>query len=199
MNNIERPSTSISLLNLAKAGDTHAWTRLTDLYGPLVFLICKQKGLQDNDAHDVTQEIFTSIYRSLGRFEKSKAHHGFLKWVNTISRNRIADFYRDKEKSPQAIGGSDGLNLLQNKTSDMPDDDHDDAEIDELRRHLASRVLALLQKDFQENTWQAFVLTMVNGRTTQEAADELGMSAAGIRVARSRVRKRLNEEFGDLL
>ena len=197
MNSTERPSTSLSLLNLAKSGDAKAWTRLTELYGPVVFVMCKQKGLQDSDAHDVTQEIFVSICKSLPHFKKTAANHGFLRWVNAIARNRIADFYRQKEKLPRAIGGSVGLNLLQ--ASAEQESENEAGEIDQLRQQLAARVLAILKKDFQPNTWQAFYLTMVSGRTTQETADELGMTAAGVRVARMRVRKRLKEEFGDLL
>ena len=182
---------------MAKSGDTQAWSRITDLYGPIVFLICIQKGLQESDAHDVTQEIFVSIYKSLDRFKKSDANHGFLKWVNAIARNRIADFYRAKEKLPQAYGGSDGIKLVENRsTTGTPDDE---SQIDTLRQQLAARALALLKTDFQSNTWQAFYMTMVEGRTTAEAAEELNMSHAGVRVARMRVRNRLKDEFGDVL
>lgn len=183
---------------MAKSGDTQAWSRITDLYGPIVFQICQKKGLQESDAHDVTQEIFVSIYKSLDRFRKTDAQHSFLKWVNAITRNRIADFYRAKEKTPQAFGGSEGLKMVENRSS-MKEDPDDEFEMDSLRRQLASRALALLKRDFKPNTWQAFYMTMVEGRTTREAADELKMSDAGVRVARMRVRNRLKEEFGDVL
>ena len=47
-------------------------------------------------------------------------------------------------------------------------------------------------------TWQAFELTAVQGRSGADAAAELGMKVATVFVARSKVRKMLQEEVQKL-
>jgi RNA polymerase sigma-70 factor (ECF subfamily) len=53
--------------------------------------------------------------------------------------------------------------------------------------------------DFEEQTWQAFWLTVVEGRSATVLAPELGMTAAAVRQAKARVLRRLKEELGELL
>jgi RNA polymerase sigma-70 factor (ECF subfamily) len=47
-------------------------------------------------------------------------------------------------------------------------------------------------------TWQAFWLTAVEGRLPRDVALELGISPGAVRVAKSRVLKRLRDELGGL-
>ena len=61
---------------------------------------------------------------------------------------------------------------------------------------LVRRALGLLRTDFEENTWRAFWRTAVDGLPAAEVADELNMSSAAVRKAKSRVLQRLREELG---
>ena len=70
-------STSISLIDQAKAGDKAAWNSLTELYGPLVYRWARQAGLQDSDAVDVMQNVFRDVVSGLGNFHKQKPEDSF--------------------------------------------------------------------------------------------------------------------------
>ena len=52
--------------------------------------------------------------------------------------------------------------------------------------------------EFEERTWQAFWRVTVEGQDTAEVAAQLGISANGVRQAKSRVLRRLREELGEL-
>jgi RNA polymerase sigma-70 factor (ECF subfamily) len=56
-----------------------------------------------------------------------------------------------------------------------------------------------VRDEFEERTWQAFWLTAVEGRPADDVAADLGVSAAAVRKAKSRVLHRLKEELGELL
>jgi RNA polymerase sigma-70 factor (ECF subfamily) len=58
--------------------------------------------------------------------------------------------------------------------------------------------LHLLREEFEPQTWQAFWRTAVDGQPATAVAVELGMSAAAIRKAKSRILHRLRLELGDL-
>ena len=91
-------------------------------------------------------------------------------------------------------GGTDAYHTLQALADDL---DGDDAppEVDGLHR----RALELVRCSFEEKTWQAFWATAIEGRSPVDVATEQGVSAAAIRMAKSRVLRRLKEEFGEML
>lgn len=198
MTNIQRPSTSLSLLELAKSGDNESWVKLTELYGPVIFYQCKTKGLNEVDAGDVTQEIFISIHKGLSGFKKSQPGDNFLGWVRTIVARRIVDFFRRQGKIESAVGGTAGQLQVDQLAQPLELTENDISE-DKFKQQLVARALKLMESDFETKTWKAFYLTMVEGRTTREACEELGMNPGSVRQARSRVRKRLLEELGDVL
>jgi RNA polymerase sigma-70 factor (ECF subfamily) len=69
---------------------------------------------------------------------------------------------------------------------------------DKSDRLLLGRVLDLIRSEFEDRTWQAFWRTAVDDRCPAEVAGELLMSAGAVRVAKSRVLRRLWQELGDL-
>jgi RNA polymerase sigma-70 factor (ECF subfamily) len=69
----------------------------------------------------------------------------------------------------------------------------------EYRRYLVSRVLRLLQRDFQPTTWQAFWQSVACDHSAEEVAAELGLTVAAVYAAKSRILRRLRHELRDLL
>jgi len=63
---------------------------------------------------------------------------------------------------------------------------------------MMQQVMKLIRTEFSQENWQAFWRPVVDGRSSTEAADELGVSPAAVRKAKSRVLARLRqtmEEF----
>ena len=74
----------------------------------------------------------------------------------------------------------------------------DDADERTTDRNLFDRALELIRCEFEERTWQAFWLTAVEDRPAGEVALELGMTPGAVRVAKSRVLRRLREELSEI-
>jgi RNA polymerase sigma-70 factor (ECF subfamily) len=189
--------TSTSLLDRARGGDDESWRRLTRLYSALVYHWCRLRGLQSHDAADVVQEVFRSVATHLHTFEPQTPGASFRKWLRTITENKIRDHWRRAQRQPQATGGSDAAALMaeqpQEATTEAPSDDESEM------RHVLRQAMELVRSDVEPQTWQAFWQTAVEGRPAADVAAELGLSPTTVRVARSRVRSRLRQEFGDLL
>ena len=64
----------------------------------------------------------------------------------------------------------------------------------EYQRRLAGLAMERIKHEFQENTWQAFWQTAVEGLSAADAANRIGISAGAIYVAKSRVLARLKQE-----
>ena len=189
------PVTSLSLLIRAKSGQVEAWDRIVEIYGPLVFEQCRRKGLTEQDARDVTQDAFLSISKGLGDFRREKPDDSFLRWVRTIATRRVADWFRKNEQAVNGTGGTNAQMALANHAEQSVAD----WEPSEWQRRAVRRALDLMQSDFQEHTWQAFWLSEVEGLTTAEVCRKLKMKPGTVRQAKSKVRKRLIEELGELL
>ena len=86
--------TSTSLLGRAKAGEGEAWSRLVELYAPLLYEWSRRNGLQADDAADVAQDVFATVARKLDSFRRDRPGDSFRGWLWTIARNKINDHFR---------------------------------------------------------------------------------------------------------
>jgi RNA polymerase sigma-70 factor (ECF subfamily) len=184
-------STSVSLLDRVRRNDEEGWKRLAELYGPLIEHWCRCWGLTDADSADVRQEVFQSVHRSLEKFERSQ-RGAFRSWLKTVTRNKVHDLHRARASQPTI----DQSAVEQGVASREWEDDIPEAtEISVLYR----RAMDLIQMDFNESTWKAFVATVVDDRPPHDVAAELGISPNAVYIARSRVLARLRAEFSELI
>ncbi len=86
-----------------------------------------------------------------------------------------------------------------NRVDDQAEDPAESFWEDEYRRLVVARALEFLHDSFEEHVWRAFWVTTVEGRSTADAASELGMSPGAVYVARSRVLTKLRREFEGFL
>jgi RNA polymerase sigma-70 factor (ECF subfamily) len=189
-------ATSPSLLERVKADDAAAWDRLVGLYAPLVYHWCRRYDLPEQEIADVFQDVFHAVATHIADFRRKMSGDTFRGWLRTITRNKVRDHFRKVGREPGGAGGTEA----QLRFAQLPDacseaDDSDERPAD---RGLFGRALELLRGEFEERTWQAFWRTAVEGRAAGEVGLELGMSPGAVRVAKSRVLRRLREELGEL-
>jgi RNA polymerase sigma-70 factor (ECF subfamily) len=188
--------TSLSLLERVRGRDSDAWGRLVTLYGPLVGFWCKAWGVRGADADDVRQEVFSAVAAGLAQFRRDRPDDTFRGWLRGITRNKLLDHVRRRKRSPEALGGTDAQLLL----GQCPDPDAElPAEPGEELSGLFHRALELVRAEFEPRTWDAFWRVAVDGRPASAVADELAMAAPAVRMAKSRVLRRLRQEVGDLI
>ena len=189
-------STSSSLIVRIKAHDQDAWGRLVHVYAPLVDFWLRQSKLQPADTHDLFQEIFKAVAEGIGNFHKDRPGDRFRGWLRMIVRNKLADHFRRHGTQPAAIGGSEAYQRLQEiEGRDAPAEDRE--ELDALQQ-LRLRALEMIRGEFEERTWQAFWRVAAEGQATKDVAEDLGVTASAIRLAKSRVLRRLREEMEGL-
>jgi RNA polymerase sigma-70 factor (ECF subfamily) len=185
-------STSSSLIRGVQKHEPEAWRRLADVFGPLIYFWSRRWGLSPEDSADIVQETLLAVARNVARFETGP-ERSFRAWLWTITRSKICDFNRRRDRQPQAGGGSS----VQKRLQQLPERlSADDVVEQGAWKATLLRALESARGDFEERTWQAFWLVAVQGRTPAEAAAELGISAAAVRQAKCRVLQRLREAMG---
>jgi RNA polymerase sigma-70 factor, ECF subfamily len=188
-------TTPLSLLERARHKDPKAWRQLVELYRPLVLFWCTRGGVAAADTEDVAQEVFAAASAGLAHFHHDRPGDTFRGWLRAIARNQVLLHFRRRQGRPQAEGGSDAWQRLQNVADPLPGLQEESHVVSELYRRAVEQV----RSEFEERTWQAFWLTAIEGRSPAALAGELGMTPAAIRQARCRVLRRLKREMGDLL
>ena len=193
-------STSLNLLDRVRANDSEAWKAMCNIYSPLIHGWARRAGLQDDDANDIVQDVFTSVSQGLNRFGYHNAGDSFRAWLWTISRNRIRDWFRKKSKSAaSATGGTDAFLHIQT----IPDWISDDLSLDEIESdsnaesELLKRAAEIVKADVEPRTWQAFWRSTVEGHATSDIANDLGMNENAVRQAKFRVLARLRSVIGN--
>lgn len=183
------PNTPVSLLmRVQREGRAEDWSRLVDLCSPLLYAWAQRRGLAENDAADLVQEVFAILVRKLPAFEYDP-RKTFRGWLRTVARNKWCEMQRRRSETP---ADADELNRS------LADDPDPYWEV-EFREHLVARALEIMRSQFQPVTWQACCEHVVSGRTAAEVARELGISEGAVYVAKSRVLRRLRQELDGLL
>jgi RNA polymerase sigma-70 factor (ECF subfamily) len=185
-------STASDLLAAAKRLDPEAWQELVDRYSWLIARWSQSEGIAPDDSPDLVQAVLLEVVGHLDRFEKDGRTAAFRRWLRTITRAQVAEFFRKAAKQPRAQGGSTAHDRLQR----LPAEESSTA-IDPRLEQLLERFWALverLEETFEPSTWQAFWLTTFEHRTSVEAGQVLGISPAAVRLAKARVLRRIREE-----
>jgi RNA polymerase sigma-70 factor, ECF subfamily len=194
-------ATSHSLILRLQDDDAPAWRELVHLYSPLILYWCRKQGAHERDCEDILQDVFRTVVNNIGRFRNDKPSSTFRGWLRTLTRSRLADFYRRRAAEPDASGGTDAnvrLGQIAEQPRDSDDEEPDDGAPNE-ERQLFLRAIELIRDDFKPETWQAFWRTAVDGCSARDVADELSMRPGTVRVAKSRVLQRLRDRLGDVM
>lgn len=182
------PATRPSLLlRLRDPRDGAAWSEFVDLYAPLIYGLARQRGLQDADAADVTQEALRAVALGAGKLEYDPSRGSFRGWLFTIARNKLRNFFAAQRHVVQGTGDSALHQWLQEQPSAAESAEWDVACEQRLFTWAANQV----RSEFQEATWQAFWRTAVEGQKAAAVAAALGISTGAVYIARSRVLARL--------
>lgn len=134
-------SSDEDLARLAQQGSVDAFTTLYERYLPLVYKRVRYT-IPERDVEDITQDIFIAVMRSLKGY---KGNALFSTWLRTLTKRRIADYYRrdDKGKANLDVDLSDADQLIPDKVAGSGISKMDDQII--LRKALCA-----LPEDYQD-------------------------------------------------
>jgi RNA polymerase sigma-70 factor (ECF subfamily) len=191
-------STSGTLIDRVKLGESEAWRRLEYLYSPLVRSRCRHAGLTEADADDIVQEVLKTVSEKIGSFEK-RPGPSFRSWLRSITRYKLGDYFRRSRDPARGEGGTDAQVAL----GQVPDDPgqtamHNDEDDPSDRRRLILQAFRLASSQFEPRSRQAFWLVVVENRRPAEVAAELGLTPTAVYIAKSRILSRLREILADL-
>lgn len=189
----ELSQTRASLIaRLKGVGEDSAWREFCRVYEAAVSGYARAKGFSEADAGDVTQEVLTSVFESVDRWESDGQPASFRRWLFRIAHNAVVNAHKRAARGIRATG--DTWEWDQLHAAPAPQESDRTAFDLEFRREAfrwaADRVAAAVS----EATWQAFQETALEGRPAEEVAAACGLSVGGVYTAKCRVLARLRKE-----
>jgi RNA polymerase sigma factor (sigma-70 family) len=175
------PPTRASLVaRLADPADAAAWDEFVAAYGGLVFSEVRRRGFDHADAEDLTQRVFTRVFKGLKSFDYDPQRGRFRDWLGTIVRHEVIRDFRTRSRKTAT--------LLPPEELDAVAESGPDAEWTEaFQAHVYGVALEKCRPRFEAATWAAFEAVWRDGRTAAEAATLTGLTVENVYVSKSRV------------
>ena len=182
------PDTRISLiLRLPRSADGAAWREFVELYEPLILRFARRRGLQDADAQDLVQRVFTSVAGAVDRWQPDRERGKFRAWLFRIARNQLINWVAKHSRERGSGRTSDFIAMEQIDASRR---EQDALELD-YRREMFRLAAAHVRASFSESSWDAFWRTSVLSESIDSVATSLGITHGAIYIARSRITARI--------
>ena len=191
----EFPETNQSLIARVKdSADAASWAEFLGIYQPVLFRMARRRGLQDADAHDVMQQVFLSISRSIENWTAGNDQPPFRAWLTIVARNAITKALTRRPRD-LAAGSTSVIELLHAH----PEPEAPTAELQqEARREIVRWAAEQIRSEFSAKTWNVFWQTAIEGQLVADVAKESGRSPGAIYVSRFRVTARLKEKISEV-
>src|ERR1700692_3863099 len=103
------------LIERCLGGEEAAWEDLVKVHTRRVYSICYRFTGTDQEAQDLTQEVFLRVFRSLKSFRSGEG--SFTVWLARLSRNLLIDHYRRSKIERATDSIEEQLPMLEEKTA----------------------------------------------------------------------------------
>jgi RNA polymerase sigma-70 factor (ECF subfamily) len=187
----------LTLIERIRNDDEAAWERLVRLYTPFLRYWCRHWGAPSAEVEDIVQEVFGAAFLGLKDFRRDRRGDSFRGWLRGIARHKMLTLLR--RRGAQGPGGTE----FYRRTLEVPDPggppalDPEEAEDGPDSEAIYCEAIGLARAEFEERTWQAFWRAAVEGQAPALIAEDLGVTPAAIRQAKSRVLRRLKDLLGE--
>lgn len=187
------------VVDRARSGDFAAFEQLVAKYERPLYALALRIVHQAQDAEEVVQDALMSVVQHLDDFQHRSTFHT---WLVRIATHQALKVLRKRKGlkttslTPTAADGEDSPLPHPDFIANWRDNPEQIAQ-----QHEVQQVLAEALETLDEKYRMVFLLRDVEGLSTEEAADALGITVTNTKVrllrARLMLREQLTRRFGD--
>ena len=176
--NWKEDKTPPTLWDRVQQGDDGAWSKLVQVWTPCIYNKCRLKGLNKQDAEDVTQRTLMRVFKFRDNFSREKEGYRLKHWLLTIINQSIADHFRDFKSKADSPGGTHHGELLAN----LPDGENDEEDEELFDPGLWMQcTLEMIKANVSPKMWDTFEMFKIQGHSAKEVAAHFEISENTVR------------------
>lgn len=179
-----------ALVKRCRANDQAAWDQLVDKYQRLIFAIPRRAGLSEEQAADVLQDVFLTLFEKIGEIEQPER---IRSWIVTTAKFKTWGLIRSSKGfySPETEEEMEAEMASLRDRAQLADD----LLIELEEQHLIRAALATIEERCRK------ILSMIYLRDPAasylEVAHAIGVGETSISPLRSRCLKKLEKALGN--
>ena len=186
---LEDPAADADLLRRIRAGDRTAVDDLYERFRRPAFALARRILADDSLAEDVLQEVFLSVWRDPGAYDRSRG--GFSSWLLAVVHHKAVDAVRREESQRRRQTLAEEEHTLAEPTAAR------DVEEEAWTRVVAEQVRSALGVLSQPQR-EALTLAYYGGYTQREVAALTGTPLGTVKTRMLMGMRRLKAELGDV-
>ena len=168
------------------AGDANAFEALVVAYQKQVYNLALRTVGNEEDAADMTQEVFLRAYRALGTF---RGESKFSVWLYRLTTNVCIDFLRSRRRHP-TVSLTASEDDDEQPQFDLPADERTSPE-QQLTRSEMRRAVARGLDSLPDDARKILILRELNGLSYAEIGKVLHLEAGTVKSRLFRARRKL--------
>ena len=173
--------------------DEQTWRDFFRKYSPFIIMMGNCMGLNRDEIKELRSRIFLEIsQKGIGAYDREKGT--FRSWFKALVKFKALDLLR-KRKSAKEIPTED---VFAQQKDEVAPSDHDEEYEKIWQKTLLYSLVLDLKEELDPIHFQAFFMTILQGRKPQDVALACGIKANTASQIVSRVRKTLHERFVQL-
>src|SRR3954469_2011620 len=182
-----------TLVAAVRRGGDRAFEQLYSRYQRRIFAYVYGMVKDHGRAEDITQEVFISALRRMRETDRAIA---FKPWIYEIAKNACIDQFRRSRRAEEvSMDAGEGLGQADHGRLAAAEPTPDDAvDAKQQLDHLCGAFGGL-----SDSHHEILVLREFEGLSYREIGDRMGLSRPGVESTLFRARKRLTEEYDELV
>ena len=177
---------------VANTENEAAWQRFFDLYAGFVFSIARSKGLNDTDADDIVQMVFSDLARNLPSFKYDREKGRFRSYLAALVKWRVIDRLKAVRRDADLKA-----DFMEEAKSAATTEDEDFAER-EWQSAAMEETLRRIKPEVRPEHYAAFVASAVEGQDTDVVTKLYGISRDSLYQIRKRLTVKLREKLAEV-
>jgi RNA polymerase sigma factor (sigma-70 family) len=178
--------------------DQDSWSLFFETYWKLIYTTAIKAGLSDAEAQDVVQETILSVSKSMPRFQFNSEKGSFKSWLLRLTRWRIADHLRKRQKehghiAPNQTSTSTGTSIM-NRFADPAADRMEASWNEQWEMNLMEAALRRVKQKVDPTQYQIFDLHVLRQWPIARVAKALKVGPGKIYLTKHRINHLIKKE-----
>jgi len=175
--------------------DQDSWKDFFDTYWRLIYSFAIQSGLTDAEAQDVVQETVISVARDIQKFKHARTLGSFKGWLRNLTRWRIADQLRKRDRSIPAGSNLSTPSLGPDGIASPVNAELEAIWEEDWQANLLEAAMERVKPRVKEEHYQIFDLNVIRQWPAGKVVQTLGVNIGRVYLAKHRVMVLIKKEI----